>query len=97
MALASLRKTLGLVKDNINQAQSLTTGPIPASPTMNVKKLKIPRRQDLVPEGLSPELSKGFVPAETLHWKPLIMSNCFTTDENFPPMEEQIILFGMVD
>lgn len=95
IALASLKTTLGLVKDNIHHAQSLTTGPIPPAPNMNVRKVQIPRRQDWIPEGLAPELSRGFVPGETLYWKPLVQSACFSiTEEKSPLIDEQIILFA---
>lgn len=94
MALGALRSTLHNLKDNVHSAQMLTNAPIPASPTLNLTKLKVPRRSDQIPTGLASELARGFLPAEKLLWTSSFFASCAAEDVNFGPLDEQIILYA---
>ena len=59
---------IGIGKDNINFAQLMTRFPHPVSPLTYIKRVKIPLRPDVAPQGLKVDEQTGILKAEWVHY-----------------------------
>ncbi|KAJ1569050.1 hypothetical protein HK405_010528 [Cladochytrium tenue] len=64
-AVRVLRATFYAAKDSTAMANAFTAvGVLPSSPVARIRKLRVPRREDLVLDGMSAEDAKGVIVAE---------------------------------
>ena len=94
-----MRTSLGTLKDHIHSAQFITRASTPSSLKASIVKLKIPRRQDIIPEGIDPGLCKGFCPAELVSWTDAMVASCRSdhkedSDEDLLSSQKRILLFA---
>ena len=95
--LGAVRTSLGKLKDNIHSAQFITRASTPSSLKASITKFKIPRREDIQPEGIDSLLCKGYCPAEFVVWTDALVASCRSgakDEDPILPSQKRIILFA---